>query len=238
MSRIFISDLHLESDRDSKFRVFKQVLETAIDHNDEVFILGDLVDVWVGDDDDSPFAEALIRELRSTAEHTPLHVMQGNRDFLYQDAFASQTGAVLISDPCVLERNDLPEKVLLAHGDAYCTSDNAYMKMRQLLRSPEWQDQILSSTLEERRALARSLREQSKVSNQLKAANITDVVETEIESDLKKHDCKIMIHGHTHRPGIHNLQSNAKRMVLGDWNTCGWLLRQRESAFTLERFAI
>lgn len=238
MSRIFISDLHLESDQDSKYKSFKQVLRDACDQGDEVFILGDLVEVWVGDDDDSTFAKALVRDLRSTTQHVPVRVMHGNRDFLYREAFSSLTGVELISDPFVLDMQDLAESVLLAHGDAYCTSDDAYMKMRQLFRSPEWQNQILSSTLEERRALARSLREQSKTSNELKAANITDVVEAEIEHDLEVHDCKLMIHGHTHRPGIHMLKNGGKRFVLGDWTACGWLLRQQASGFNLERFAI
>ena len=238
MSRVFISDLHLESDQEPKYATFLKVLRDACDRGDEVFILGDLVEVWIGDDDDSEFAKALIRDLRSTSTHTPIHLMQGNRDFLYREAFASLSGAQFLSDPFVLDTEDLPERVLLAHGDAYCTSDDAYMSMRRLFRSPEWQDQILSSTLEERRALAKSLREQSKISNELKAANITDVVEVEIENDLKLHDCKTMIHGHTHRPGIHLLSDGAKRVVLGDWDACGWLLRQHEDAFTLERFAI
>lgn len=238
MSRIFISDLHLESDQDPKYATFQRILRDACDRGDEIFILGDLVEVWIGDDDDSEFAEALIRDLRSTTAHVPLHLMRGNRDFLYREAFASLSGAKLLTDPFLLDCDDLPERVLLAHGDAYCTSDDAYMKMRQLFRSSEWQDQILSSTLEERRSLAKSLREQSKISNELKAANITDVVEIEIENDLTAHDCKTMIHGHTHRPGFHYLSNGARRMVLGDWDSCGWLLRQQNDTFTLERFSI
>lgn len=238
MSRIFISDLHLESDQDPKYSSFQQVLQNACDQDLEVFILGDLVEVWVGDDDDSTFASTLIHDLRLTTKRVPVSVMHGNRDFLYRDKFASLTGVRLIPDPFVLESTELSERVLLAHGDAYCTSDVAYMNMRKLFRSPEWQNQILSSSLEERRALARSLREQSKNSNELKATNITDVVEVEIEKDLKAHGCKTMIHGHTHRPGVHLLHHGAKRMVLGDWGTCGWLLRQHKSAFNLERFAI
>lgn len=238
MSRVFISDLHLESEQDPKYRTFQQVLQSACDNGEEVFILGDLVDVWIGDDDDSSFAKTLISDLRSCSSQVPLHVMHGNRDFLYREEFESLTGATLLTDPFVLDLEDLEERILLSHGDAYCTSDAPYMQMRLLLRSAEWQNQVLSSTLEERRALARSLREQSKASNELKAENITDVVDAEIERDLFEHDCKKMIHGHTHRPGIHALCNSAKRMVLGDWDRCGWLVRQRASIFTLERFAI
>lgn len=238
MSRIFISDLHLESEREPKYRSFQQVLQNACENGDEVFILGDLVDVWIGDDDDSSFAKALISEIRSCTARIPVHVMHGNRDFLYRDEFAKLTGAVLLTDPFVLDCDDLPERVLLAHGDAYCTSDVAYMQMRSLFRSTPWQDQILDSSLDERRQLARSLREQSKATNELKAENITDVVEAEIEKHLTDHDCTTMIHGHTHRPGIHAIGDGSKRMVLGDWDRCGWLLRQHASAFTLERFAV
>ena len=238
MSRVFISDLHLESEQDPKYRSFQQVLRDACENGEEVYILGDLVDVWIGDDDDSSFAKALISDLRSCAAQIPIHVMHGNRDFLYRDEFASLTDAILLADPYVLDRDDLPERILLSHGDAYCTSDIAYMQMRNLFRSPAWQNQILGSTLDERRELARSLREQSKASNELKAENITDVVEAEIERDLLEHDCTTMIHGHTHRPGIHALRNGTKRVVLGDWDLCGWLLRQHASTFTLERFPV
>ncbi|MCY3857929.1 MAG: UDP-2,3-diacylglucosamine diphosphatase [Gammaproteobacteria bacterium] len=238
MSRVFISDLHLESNLSPRYKSFQDVLRNASDNGDDVFILGDLVDVWIGDDDDSSFANALVSDLFACTRQVPVHVMHGNRDFLYGEEFADRTGVSLVRDPFVLDGNDLPHRVLLAHGDAYCTSDVGYMKMRELFRSSEWQDQILGSTLEERRALARSLREQSKISNDLKAENITDVVEAEIEKDLDVHDCKAMIHGHTHRPGIHQLHDGMKRFVLGDWDRCGWLLRQQESAFRLECFAM
>ena len=238
MSRVFISDLHLETNKDPKYTSFQAVLQSACDKGDEIYILGDLVDVWIGDDDDSNFAKALVDDLLVCSRQVPVHVMHGNRDFLYREEFADRTGVVLLSDPFVLDCDDLPERVLLAHGDAYCTSDIPYMRMRELFRSSEWQNQILSSTLEERRELARSLREQSKRSNELKAENITDVVESEISKELDLHDCKTIIHGHTHRPGIHQLHDGSKRFVLGDWDFCGWRLRQQESVFRLERFAI
>lgn len=238
MSRVFISDLHLESDQEPKYVSFQRVLRTASDKNEEVFILGDLVDVWIGDDDDSSFAKAMIDDLRASTKRIPVYVMHGNRDFLYREEFANLTGVTLLTDPFVLDCEDLRERILLAHGDAYCTSDDSYMKMRSLFRSSEWQNQVLDSTLEERRTLARSLREQSRISNELKAENITDVVEAEIESDLLANGCTTMIHGHTHRPGIHTLHNGTRRIVLGDWDRCGWLLRENDSKFTLERFAI
>ena len=238
MNRVFISDLHLESENDAKYRSFQHVLQSACDEANEVYILGDLVEVWVGDDDDSRFAETLIADLRMCAARIPVHVMHGNRDFLYRERFAERTGAFLLTDPFVLSGESHADRILLAHGDAYCTSDVEYMQVRRLFRSTEWQNQILGSTLEERRELARSLREQSRAANQLKAANITDVVEAEIEKDMEEHECQTMIHGHTHRPGIHTLGSGARRVVLGDWDLCGWLLRQHNTTLRLERFAI
>ena len=237
MSRVFISDLHLESELDAKYKAFQRVLYNASKRFDDVYILGDLVEVWVGDDDDSAFAQALVHDLRECALTTSIFVMHGNRDFLYREGFADRANVALIDDPFLLAAGDIPEPVLLAHGDAFCTSDTEYMNARSLFRSREWQDQILNTTLDERRLLARSLREQSRTANQLKAANITDVVEAEIESALVDRNCKLMIHGHTHRPGIHKLGYGATRYVLGDWDACGWLLRQDGSTFSLERFA-
>ena len=216
----------------------RQTLQHACDRGDEIYILGDLVEVWIGDDDDSVFAERLKNDLRQIASLTPVFVMAGNRDFLYRDAFTQDTGTTLLPDPFRLSAPDLPFPALLAHGDAYCTSDTAYMNMRRLFRSPTWQDEFLNSSLDERRQFAQAIRSQSKAANQLKAANITDVIESEIQADLATHDCPLMIHGHTHRPAIHNMTDGMKRIVLGDWDRCGWYLRQHEATFELERFAI
>lgn len=238
MSRVFFSDLHLQSEQEPKYQAFRRVLQEAQQRQDAVYILGDLVEVWIGDDDDSTFARTLIHDLRDCSEQIPVYVMHGNRDFLYREGFSEQTNAILLPDPFLLEADDLPEPVLLAHGDAYCTSDAAYMQAREMFRSQDWQDQFLASSLDERRSVARTLREHSKKANQLKAANITDVVDMEIERDLQDRNCRRMIHGHTHRPGIHVLNHGATRYVLGDWTSCGWLLRQSAAEFQLERFAI
>ncbi len=238
MTRAFISDLHLDSERSAKYQAFQAVLSYTAERYDELYVLGDLVEVWVGDDDDSMFAHRLTNDLRHCAEHIPVFLMHGNRDFLYRETFAKRSGTQLLTDPFVLEASDLHERILLAHGDAYCTTDAEYMKLRTLFRSLSWQDHILASSLEERRVFARSLREQSKKANQLKPANITDVEEIAIENDLHEHKCTKMIHGHTHRAGVHTLHHGMTRVVLGDWDDCGWLLSQCGEEFTLERFAI
>lgn len=238
MSRVFISDLHLDSEFDAKYAAFKRILQHASREQHELFILGDLVEVWVGDDDDASFAQALKKDLHDCSKATTTYLMPGNRDFLYREDFAEQTGFTLLPDPFLLEANDLANPILLAHGDAYCTSDHAYMQMRQLFRSVEWQDEILSKDLEFRRNLANSLREQSKAANQLKAQNITDVDEAELCKDLDQHSSSCMIHGHTHRPAKHLMTQNRTRYVLGDWGECGWMLMQDADCFTLERFAL
>lgn len=238
MNRVFISDLHLETEHDAKYRAFQRVLWHVASTNQELYILGDLVEVWVGDDDDSSFATTLVDDLSECAASTDVFVMHGNRDFLYRDGFESRTGATLLPDPFLLNNEPDTEPVLLAHGDAYCTSDEAYMKVRELFRSETWQDQILGTSLLERRELAQALRAQSQQANQLKPANITDVVEVDVVDAMRRQGCRTMIHGHTHRPAIHHMINNTRRFVLGDWNECGWLLRQQDASFTLERFAI
>ena len=238
MNRIFISDLHLETTKDPKYSAFLETLYTAVREQRELYILGDLVEVWIGDDDDSEFAQTLMKDLKTCAQQVDVYVMHGNRDFLYRQAWEQQTNTTLLPDPYVLETGNQNNTILLSHGDAYCTSDLAYMQARALFRSQEWQDGILASSLDDRRELARTLREQSKQHNQLKAANITDVVNDPIVEDLEKFGCTRMIHGHTHRPGIHVLSGDRTRIVLGDWDRCGWTLMETDGWFDLQRFAI
>lgn len=238
MNRLFISDLHLETTKDPKYSAFLEILLTAVREQRELYILGDLVEVWVGDDDDSEFAQTLMQDLKTCAQQVDVYVMHGNRDFLYRNEWEEQTSTELLPDPYVLETSNQNNSILLSHGDAYCTSDLAYMQARALFRSHEWQDGILASSLDDRRELARTLREQSKQHNQLKAANITDVVNEPIVQDLEKFSCTSMIHGHTHRPGIHDLSGDRTRVVLGDWDRCGWVLFETDGRFDLHRFAI
>jgi UDP-2,3-diacylglucosamine hydrolase len=149
--------------------------------------------------------------------------MHGNRDFLIGAEFAKQTGATLIDDPSVVDIDN--QRVLLAHGDAYCTADVEYQRLRTLFRSSTWQSEVLSATLEERRALAASLRAKSIAANENKAANIMDVTPSSVRQAMDDAAVSLMVHGHTHRPGIHDLGDGRRRIVLGDWNHCGWKLR-------------
>lgn len=222
MSALFVSDLHIDETRPAVLAGLQRLIDAHADAVDSLFILGDLVEVWVGDDDDGPVATAVRETLAAAARRCRLFVMHGNRDFLIGPRFAADTGATLLDDPSVVEVDG--DRILLAHGDAYCTRDAAYQRTRTLLRSSAWQAEVLASSLDERRALAASLRATSIAANENKAANIMDVTPSRIEQALDDTDTSLLIHGHTHRPAIHDLGNGRRRIVLGDWNRCGWKL--------------
>lgn len=230
MTVLFLSDLHIDADAPRVLRGFRDFLAREAPRADALYILGDLVEVWVGDDDDGPTATAVREALAAAASHCPVFVMHGNRDFLLGDGFAADTGVTLIPDPHVVRPRADGPRLLLAHGDAFCTRDAEYQQARAVLRSPAWQADVLARTLPERRALARSLREQSRAANANKAENIMDVTEEEVVAAMLRHDCPVLIHGHTHRPGAHEVPlgpdgRTGRRYVLGDWGRCGWTLR-------------
>ena len=232
----FVSDLHLDATTPERNDAFRRFLACESVRCDELYLLGDLTEVWVGDDDDSPFVDSLARDLRAASAHCRVHLMHGNRDFLIGHAFATRSGVRLIGDPYVIERNGM--RVLLCHGDALCTGDVEYQRLRSVLRSPEWQADVLSRPLPDRRALAATLRDRSRASNANKPDNIMDAVQNAIECAWREHEVDAIVHGHTHRPGIHaSIDAAHRRYVLGDWDRCGWLLRF-DGTFTLQRFGL
>ena len=161
--------------------------------------------------------------------------MHGNRDFLIGDSFAHSCGVELIDDPLVIERNG--QRLCLCHGDALCVDDVAYQRTRAVLRSQAWQDEVRTKSLAERHSLASAMRAQSRAANANKPSNIMDVADSAVAELVAQHDAGALIHGHTHRPGIHAIGTTAIRYVLGDWNRCGWLLRF-DGSFTLLRFPL
>ncbi len=223
MTALLISDLHVDDTRGAVLAGLRRLVDAEAANVDALYILGDLVEVWVGDDDDGPLALAIREILAEASRRCRLYVMHGNRDFLYGPRFAADTGATLLDDPSIVEIDDT--RVLLAHGDAYCTRDVEYQRLRALFRSSAWQTEVLSSTLEERRTLAASLRAKSNAANENKAANIMDVTPDSIVQAMDDAGVSLMVHGHTHRPGIHDLKHGRRRIVLGDWGRCGWKLR-------------
>jgi UDP-2,3-diacylglucosamine hydrolase len=231
----FVSDLHLDVDTPTRNAAFAEFLTSESSRCDELYILGDLTEVWIGDDDDSPFAEWLHRQLAAASARCRLFLMHGNRDFLLGQAFAARCGVALVPDPYVVERNG--RRLLLCHGDALCVDDVAYQRTRAVLRSPDWQRDVLAKTLDERRALAASMRAQSRASNANKPAQIMDAAFAAVDRLADRHAADAIVHGHTHRPAIHRSAGAPRRYVLGDWDRCGWVLRF-DGAFTLLRFAL
>ena len=237
---LFISDLHLDPDRPVITGLFFQFLENIAPSADALYILGDLFEVWLGDDDSSDFNSSIMSAIRRvSAAGAPVYFMHGNRDFLIGEQFAQQTGVTLLDDPYLLDLYGTP--TLLMHGDSLCIDDHKYMAFRAKVRSREWQQAFLSQSVQERNRVVRGLREESREETAQKPAGILDVNPQEVEKTFRKHGVAQMIHGHTHRPDTHELDldgTTATRIVLGDWGPKGSVLRCNDKACTLENFEL
>jgi len=231
----FISDLHLDADTPARNDAFAAFLAREARRCEELYILGDLTEVWVGDDDASAFAEALCEQLLDASKTCRVYLMHGNRDFLIGEPFAKRCGIQLLADPHVIERNG--RRLLLCHGDSLCTDDVAYQRVRATLRSNQWRRDVLAKSIDERRRLAASMRAQSRASNANKPSQIMDVAPRAVARIVHDHSVDAIAHGHTHRPAIHRSVDGPTRYVLGDWDRCGWVLRF-DGAFTLQRFPL
>lgn len=234
-STFFISDLHLDAARPHVTEALAAFL-----HNHRqctaLYILGDLFEAWVGDDDDAPLAIAICKRLRQFSDAGPqLYLMQGNRDFMLRQGFATRAGAALLPDPTIIDLYGAP--TLLMHGDSLCIGDTAYQAFRQQAREPQWQDDMLQRSLAERRSLAANLRKASNEATSNKAQDIVDVDAQEIERVVKAQGVTQLIHGHTHRPSCHNLPWG-QRWVLGDWDKKAWIIEASEEQIKLYNFDI
>ncbi len=203
--------------------MFLRFLEERAAHASRLTILGDLFDVWIGDDDDQPPIPEVIAALRRlTDSGAAIELMHGNRDFLLGETFCRACGAGLLPDPSRVEL--LGEPTLLMHGDLLCTDDNDYLAFRRQVRDPGFQQQFLSLPLAARREKAREYRAMSGEANALKGEAIMDVNPDTVVEILRKHHASRLIHGHTHRPGEHRIDmsgATATRHVLGDWHPEG-----------------
>lgn len=239
MSILLISDLHLQEERPDITRAFLHFLQERARQAEALYILGDFFEAWIGDDAATSFQRSIARALRKVADHgTRIYLMHGNRDFLIGDAFCSEAGCTLLADPSVIQLNG--ERVLLMHGDSLCTRDEAYMRLRRWLRNPLSLWILRHLPLSTRQKLARKLRSESRMQTRQKAAEIIDVTPEEVPRLMAEHDVRTLIHGHTHRPALHELQvggHSARRIVLGDWDHQGWALRIDEQGFHLESLA-
>jgi len=237
LKRLFISDLHLmESRPDVTAAFFRFLGEHAVDA-DELYILGDFFELWLGDDHETDFNRSIIDALGQL--ETPRFLMHGNRDFLMGDDFARAAGATLLPDPTVIDAGGKP--VLLMHGDSMCTRDEAYMQARKMLRDPAFQQDFLSKSIAERAALAQGARNQSREHTRETADDIMDVTPAEVVREMEAHGVDLLIHGHTHRPYVHEFTLGgrpARRIVLGDWDDKGWYLVLDDAGFELKSFRI
>jgi UDP-2,3-diacylglucosamine hydrolase len=181
---------------------------------DALFILGDLFEVWVGDDTQDPFALQCIAVLKAATQRLPVYFMCGNRDFLIGTDLLQNTGMHGLSDPCVL---DLPTPLLLSHGDALCIDDHDYLAFRAQVRSLVWQAEFLSRPLAERQAYARQVRNQSEARKHTQA-DYADVDTDAAVTWLKTANAQVLLHGHTHKPAAHDLGEGLTRWVLSDWD--------------------
>lgn len=224
---LFISDLHLASERPAANEALFAFLEREANDADALYILGDLFEFWIGDDDLADPLNAIVAGFLSNTvrQGTPVFLMHGNRDFLMAEAFCAASGAQLLADPTVVELSGV--RTLLMHGDTLCTDDAAYQAWRRLCRSDAWQTDFLAEPLEARRAQMLVLRAKSEADKRAKPATIMDVSDAAVRETLRVHDCTRLIHGHTHRPGHHVLEVDGRaceRWVLPDWYRRGGYL--------------
>lgn len=218
---LFVSDLHLSPRSPGATALFLRFLAGRARQAEALYILGDLFEAWIGDDDcDDPYNAQIVAALRAASDAgLKISVMHGNRDFLLGEGFAAATGATLLPDPTVLST---PEwQFVLSHGDALCLDDLPYMAFRAQVRDPAWQQGLLAQPRETRRALASQLREQSMASQQGKEQPYSDLQLGATEDFLRQHGYATFIHGHTHLPATHDHivdGIHVERWVMADWH--------------------
>ena len=236
MSTLFIADLHLDDSRPQITALFERYLASPeVRRADALYILGDLVEAWIGDDDDAELPARIAAATHAVrAAGVPVYFMVGNRDFLLGETFARRAGFELLEDGSVHTLYGRP--TLLMHGDALCTDDTAYQAVRAQVRTPQWQAQILAMPLEARRAFAAKSRAESRAHTGSTMETIMDVNADAVTAAMRTAGVTRLIHGHTHRPAIHRFTmdgQSAERIVLGDWYEQGSVLRVNGDGATL-----
>jgi UDP-2,3-diacylglucosamine hydrolase len=232
---LFISDLHLSEERPEANERFFAFIERDAASADALYVLGDLFEYWVGDDDlEDPFNAVVAGFFRDlTRAGKKLYLMHGNRDFLIGERFCRETGAVPLPDPSVMG------ETLIMHGDTLCTDDLDYQAWRLTARSAAWQHEFLAKPVAERRSVVRGLREKSREVIQAKPAEIMDVNPDAVRDALRRHGVARLIHGHTHRPGRHQVEVDGRRCerwVLPDWYGAGGYLEVADGKPRLVRW--
>ena len=237
MTTLFVSDLHLDPERPAITDLFGRFLDGEARDADALYILGDLFEAWVGDDDPSEAGTFVAARLKAlTDAGVPTYFIRGNRDFLLGDEYAKRAGMTILPDPAVILLQGEP--TLILHGDLLCSDDTAYQQFRTQTRDPRWQAQFLAQPLAARLAFAAQARAASKARyGELQASGqsetITDVSPATVREWFARYGIRRMVHGHTHRPAIHDEGDGATRIVLGDWYQQGSVLRAGEDGFDL-----
>lgn len=232
-----ISDIHLSNTRPDLVEAFFYYLDNLSEDTQALYLLGDIFDAYIGDDDDNQLLQAVKQQLLTVSQKgVKLYFMHGNRDFLVGEDFCKTIGCTLLSDPSTIEH--MGKSYLLMHGDSLCTDDIEYQAFRTQIQSSEGKAFLLSKSLEERRAIAKQLRENSKSMNSNKAEDIMDVNNEAVLQAFAEHKVDTLIHGHTHRPAIHNINEQQQRIVLGDWDKQGWEVVIAPQGLALNAFDI
>ena len=232
MSINFISDLHLDKSRPHINKYFIEYLHNLDNSVTDLYILGDLFEYWVGDDDPMDGLSEVRDAIINLGKKINIWYMHGNRDFLVTKNICKELKINLLNDPTVLEVNN--KKILLLHGDTLCTDDHEYQNFRAMVRSTTWQKEMLSKSLNERLGIANSLREKSIEANRFKGEDIMDVNISEVTNLINKYKPDVIIHGHTHRPNIH-WHNEVVRYVLGDWYNHFFILSYENNKFYINK---
>lgn len=245
LSTLFVSDIHLEVGKPHLTEIFVAFLRGRARQAKALYLLGDIFEVWIGDDDPSPLVNRIEQEIRAVADSgTAVFFMHGNRDFLLRKGFADRAGMLIIDDPTTTVIGGVP--TVLGHGDIYCTDDLAYQNFRRKSRDPAWQAKVLGWSLLRRRLTARVARFLSKRNYQKKLRKtgdpnqIADVSNDAIRQDFERFGVARIIHGHTHRPAVHQHELDGRfgeRIVLSDWRDVGEALEVRDDG-TYERHTL
>jgi UDP-2,3-diacylglucosamine hydrolase len=226
MTYLFVSDLHLDGDSPAALETFVDFLASGTGAAAALYILGDLFETWIGDDDPDPARDRVCRGLaRLCAAGTPVFVMRGNRDFMLGPGFESRTGCHLLPDPVVAELHG--RRILLTHGDLLCTADHAYQELRSTVRDPAFAERMLRLPTAHRQALASAARAGSRAHTATAQDSIMDVEPAAVLAALRSARADCLVHGHTHRPGIHELAVDGHavtRLVLDAWHEHGSVL--------------
>lgn len=235
----FIADLHLDAGRPDTARLFLQYLGGRGRDADAIYILGDLFEVWIGDDDETRLSREVASGLKSCVDSgTPVFVLRGNRDFLLGDRFSGSSACTLLDDPA---RIDLfGQAALLTHGDTLCTDDRDYLAFRHRVRGHGWQQDFLGKPIGERRRIAAELRDASIAAGEFKSGAMMDINHDAVIRVMEDHGVRLLIHGHTHRQAVHRYAVDgqpATRIALGSWDSGGTVLEYTPEGYRFEKLA-